>query len=136
MNKITFLLILIFFPKIIFSQNTVVLNSKLKSALVNTISQLLLDNYVFPDTAIKMSHCIKSKLKEGAYANITDPVAFSDALTVDLYSVYRDGHLLVQYIPQETTPASIGTSASSNVSQEDPLRRIKQANFGLKKWKF
>lgn len=133
MNKIIFLLILIFFPAIIFSQKTVVLNSKLRTTIVNNISQLLLDNYVFPDTAIKMSKCIKNKLKEGAYNKITDPVAFSDALTIDLYSVYRDGHMLVQFVPQEVTPESVVASTGSSGNNEDPLKKIKQANFGLKK---
>jgi retinol-binding protein 3 len=132
MNKIKFLLILIFFPSITFSQKTVVLNSKLRSTIVNNISQLLIDNYVFPETAIKMSNCIKDKLKEGAYNKITDPVAFSDALTIDLYSVYRDGHMLVQFAPQETSQNTVA-STNSQVNNEDPLKRIKQANFGLRK---
>ena len=54
MNKIKFLVILIFFPTIIFPQKPVVLNSKLRSTIVNNISQLLIDNYVFPDTALKI----------------------------------------------------------------------------------
>jgi retinol-binding protein 3 len=133
MNKIKLLLILIFFPTITFSQRTVVLNSKLRSTIVNNISQLLLENYVFPDTAIKMSNCIKNKLKEGAYNKITDPVAFSDALTIDLYSVYRDGHMLVQFVPQEVAPKPVVASTSSQANNEDPFKKIKQANFGLRK---
>jgi retinol-binding protein 3 len=133
MNKIKYYLVLIFFPTMFFSQKTVLLNSKIRSTIVNNISQMLLDNYVFPDTAVKMSNCIKNKLKEGAYNKITDPVAFSDALTIDLYSVYRDGHLLVQFVPQQATQNSNVASTSSQINNEDPLQRIKQANFGLKK---
>lgn len=133
MNKIKFLLLLIFFPTVIFSQKRVVLDPGLRSAIVNNISRLLLNNYVFPDTAIKMSNCIKRKLSEGAYNKITDPVAFSDALTIDLYSVYHDGHLLVQFVPQEVTPASSAPQTSAPLMSEDPLKSIKQANFGLKK---
>lgn len=133
MNKIKFLLILIFFPTIIFPQKTIVLNSKLRSTIVNNICQLLLDNYVFPETATKMSNCIKNKLKEGAYNKITDPVAFSDALTIDLYSVYHDGHMLVQYVPQENNLKQIVSATNSQENNEDPFKRIKQANFGLRK---
>jgi hypothetical protein len=133
MNKLKTLLLLIFFPAILFSQNTIILNSKSKTEIVKNISQALLDNYVFPDTAIKMSNCILKKLKQGAYNKITDPVAFSTALTSDLYSVYRDGHMLVQFNPQELVPESIDTSTHNQKSEEDPFKKIKQANFGLKK---
>jgi len=80
-----------------------------------------------------MSNCIKNKLKEGAYNKITDPVAFSDALTIDLYSVYHDGHMLVQYVPPDANPKPVVASTSPQVNTEDPLKKIKQANFGLRK---
>ena len=133
MNKVKFLFTLLFFPFLLFSQKQDELNSKLRSTIVNNISQLLIDNYVFPDTALKMSHCIKKKLKAGAYNKITDPVAFSDALTIDLYSVYRDGHMLVQYIPQDADSIEVIASDSSKETKIDPFKRIKQANFGLSK---
>lgn len=123
------LLSLLLLPIIAFSQDKVTLNAKKRSAIVGNISDLLLDYYVFPDTAVKMSNHIQHRLKSGAYNKITDPVAFSDALTVDLYSVYHDGHMLVQYAPQQFR----NTPSSSTEPEEDPLRRIKQANFGLKK---
>lgn len=129
MNKLKILLILIFSSTIIFAQQPLILNSKSRTEIVNNISQILLDNYVFPDTAIKMSNCITKKLKQGAYNKITDPVAFSDALTIDLYSIYQDGHLMVKYAPQEFTKPR----ADNPVSIEDPFKKSKQANFGLKK---
>ena len=97
MRKVSLALILLFQTRLL-SQNTIVLNSKLKSTIVSNISTLLLDNYVFPDTAVKMSSYIMKKLKDGAYNTITDPVAFSDAITIDLHSVYHDRHMLVQFI--------------------------------------
>lgn len=133
MNKTKLFLVLIFFTSTLFSQNTVLLTSKTRASLVTTISQLLLNNYVYPDTAINMSNRIQNKLKEGAYNNITDPVAFSDALTIDLHAVYHDRHLLVQFVPPEPAPAAVSASTPSQRNTEDPLRRIKRANFGLKK---
>jgi retinol-binding protein 3 len=133
MNKFKFLLILIFIQTIVFPQNTIVLNSKLNSTIVNNISQLLLYNYVFSDTAVKMSICIKNKLKEGAYNKITDPVAFSDALNIDLYSVYQDAHMLVQFVPIEAIPESIVEPTNSQLNNEDSFKKIKYANFGLRK---
>lgn len=123
------LLSFLLLPLVAFNQNKTVLNAKTRAAIVTNISDLLLDYYVFPDTAVKMSDYIQHRLKSGAYTKITDPVAFSDALTVDLYSVYHDGHMLVQYAPQQLQSAPVLQAEP----EEDPLRRIKQANFGLKK---
>jgi hypothetical protein len=134
MTKFKFLILIFFLPTVIFAQKTTILTTKTRTEIVNNVSQLLLDNYVFPDTAIKMSNCIKNKLKDGAYNKITDPVALSDALTIHLYSVYRDGHLLVQYRPPVHAAVPVNTGSSANpVNDQDPLRRIKRANFGLKK---
>ncbi|MES2288019.1 MAG: S41 family peptidase [Bacteroidota bacterium] len=129
MNKLKFFLTLIFFPTIIFAQKTVILNSKYRTEIVKNISQILLDNYVFPETAIKMSNCITKKLKDGAYDKIKDPVAFSDVLTIDLYSIYHDGHLMVKYAPQ----AFVKPPIDHPPIIEDPFKKIKQANFGLRK---
>lgn len=128
MNKLKFLLLLILFPTIIFAQNAIPLTAKSKTEIVKNISQLLLDNYVFPDTALKMSNYIKDKLKKGAYNKISDPVLFSDVLTNDLHSVYFDRHMLVQYFPPNNSVVSTDT-----VEKEDPFKRIKEANFGFKK---
>lgn len=131
MRQLKFLLLLFFIPFFTFSQNALVLNSKSRADIVTTISELLLNNYVFADTALKMSNCIKKKLAQGAYDKITEPVAFSDALTIDLYSVYRDGHLLVSYVPQQNTPPQAVQAVP--VTNDDPMQSMKDANFGLKK---
>lgn len=133
MHKMKLIALLFLFPSILFSQETVVLNSKSRALIVNNISQLLMDNYVFPETALEMSNTIKNKLKNGAYNKITDPVAFSDALTIDLYSVYRDGHMLVQFVPEVVTPAPDMLLTNSDEENDAEFKRIKQANFGLRK---
>lgn len=123
------LLVLLLSGAAAYAQPGFLLNSKSRAAVVNTIGQLLTDNYVFPDTALLMSQRIRSQWKKGAYDKITDPVAFSDALTLDLYSVYHDPHLLVQYVAPSTAPVPT-TPPPVN---EDPLHEIKEANFGLRK---
>jgi len=109
-----------------------ILTTKAKAEIVNRISGLLLDNYVYPDTARRMSNLLKQKQKDGAYRTITDPIAFSDALTADLYSVYHDRHLLVQYNPAFEAQLRNPVQATT-ATREDPLRRIREANFGLSK---
>ncbi|MEO6903574.1 MAG: S41 family peptidase [Bacteroidia bacterium] len=129
MNKFKFLTLIIFFPTLIFAQKASLLTTKSRTEIVKNISESLVANYVFPDTAVKMSNFIKSKLKKGGYNKITDPVAFSDALTIDLYSIYRDGHMLVKFDPGEIKPML----KTISTIDEDRLKKIKQANFGLRK---
>lgn len=127
-RRTVLLLLFLFVPVVFHAQSK--LASKTRKETVHNISRLLLDNYVFPETAEKMSALITAKLKEGAYNNITDPVALSNVLTLDLYSVYHDRHLQVRYFPPQTVPAE---TSSANQPTEDPMERIRRANFGLQR---
>ncbi|MES2780636.1 MAG: S41 family peptidase [Bacteroidota bacterium] len=114
------------------AQNTVAtytLTSKTRLEVVNVIRQLLMDHYVFPDTARIMSAYLNQRLKAGAYNNSKDPVVFSDALTRDLFSVYHDGHLLVQYNPAFALQLSNPTVPTNNTNE---LERNRELNYGFR----
>ena len=118
-----------------FSQNNstpVQLDSKSRLAIFMSISQLMKDNYVEPETAIKMSNYIEKREKGGAYNYVTDPVAFSDMLTNDMYSIYHDGHLSVQYNPALEAQL-LETAASVSPANDTPPQRNINANFGFRK---
>jgi len=135
MNYNLILALLLFSQNIVFAQKSNPdshLNSKSKSVIVMNVSQLLLDNYVYPDTAIRFSKYIQQRLKSGAYENITDPVVFSDVLSNDLYAVYHDKHLSVQYNPALASQLSDPVSPAETVIETVP-KRNRDANFGLSK---
>jgi len=69
------------------------------SLIIDSIGQVLYRNYVFPDTALKMSAYLKNEFKKGAYAGIKDPVELANRLWKDLQKVHHDGHLRLQYAP-------------------------------------
>lgn len=121
-----FRIAILLLPLLAFAQETR-LTPTARKETVTAVSRLLLDNYVFPETAAKMSTLILGKLKSGGYTAITDPVALSDALTVDLYSVYHDRHLLVRYFPPTANPAP------QSPAPADPMARLYRANFGLQR---
>lgn len=112
------------------AQKAIPLSAKAKAEVVNRVSDLLIRNYVYPDTAAKMAAYIKKKHREKAYDSYADPAQFSSALTNDLYSIYHDGHLMLQYNPGLESQLLNPTAPQT---EEDPLERIKQANFGLTK---
>lgn len=123
-------LLLIFLSSYLIAQKPVILDKKAKTAVVNSVSDLLLKYYVNEATAAKMSSYILKRHKEGAYDKINDYPVLSSSITNDLYTVYHDAHLLVEYNPgleeqlRDTTPPA---------QTEDPFARIKRANFGLAK---
>src|SRR4051812_15810753 len=79
--------------------NTGHLTPLIKSQIIENVSSTLISNYVYPDTAVKMSGYIKQRLKNGAYNSVTDHQKFAKMVTADLLSVFNDGHLLVRYSP-------------------------------------
>ena len=122
------LLFFLLIPAMLFAQQHSVLTAKTKAETVESICRSLLDSYIFPDTAKKMADKLRKRIKEGAYNKITDPVAFSDALTLDLYSIYQDRHMQVRYV-QATNPAVL----ENTIFSEDLYQRTVRANFGLSK---
>src|SRR5688572_21523457 len=81
------------------SQLAAKLSAKTRGEVVNAIGKRLVEQYVYEDTAVKMSSYLRQKLAKGAYDKINDPVLFAETLLADLRSVYTDGHLLIQYNP-------------------------------------
>ncbi|MCB0720921.1 MAG: hypothetical protein KDC42_01350 [Ignavibacteriae bacterium] len=111
------------------------LNSEEKMQVVTNISDLLNNNYIFPETAAKMEEFIKSQLQSGVYDNITDPMEFAMQMTKDLQSISKDKHIRVGYSPRQVN--EIREMQSQNVSQEEQDRMFLQQllgdNFGFKK---
>ncbi len=109
------------------------LNKTLRKQVVDNISLSLKDNYIYLDTAIRMSKFINSKFKAGAYDTIITPSVFASKLTSDLLSVYSDGHLSIEYNPNFST----GNSNPNTTDEEKPTERMlkfrKRVNFGFEK---
>lgn len=108
------------------------LDKNSRSTIVSNISSLLLQYYVYPDTAKRMSDEITNKLKKGDYNKITDAVEFSDQLTKDLHSIYHDGHLLVQYNPKFEAELK-DTSKQKPSTPIDHLKTLSNYNQGFRK---
>lgn len=129
MQKIVLLIIIGLFPSIVFSQTK--LSKKVNADVVNNVIQLLNDNYVYPDTALKMGNFLSKQLKNGAYDNIIKLQDLSDLINRDLNIVHHDGHLQLQYNPQ--LAADFSNPTDNTTTNVDPLKRIRDVNFGLNK---
>lgn len=122
-------------PSIIMSKETPeIVNEKERQEVVESVSQLLNDNYVFPEVAKKMTTLLKDKLKAGKYDAIELPNEFAQQLTTDLQSISEDKHLRVGFSPERIAQMK----AMSGGAAEQEARRLQQMknnNFGFQEVK-
>lgn len=143
--RIALMMSLIFWTTIVIIQNPVkaqtnegsgkVLNKEAKMQTINSISDLLNNNYIFPETAKKMQEYISSQMNSGAYDNISDPMEFAQQMTKDLQEISKDRHIRVGYSPQQV--AEMRQNEMNQISPEEQERvffeRLLGDNFGFKK---
>ena len=104
-----------------------------KEEVVNAVSKIMIDSYVFPDVGLKMGTLLVTNLTNKVYVGFTDPVEFASKLTQDLVSVSHDKHIRIFFDPE-------WVSESKNIlSKEDSLKLAdrdlsiwKNENFGFK----
>ncbi|HEY3250967.1 MAG TPA: S41 family peptidase, partial [Ignavibacteria bacterium] len=110
------------------------LTPQVKVQTINKISKILKENYVFPETAIKMENFIKLQLNNKAYDNINDPMQFAEILTADLQSISKDKHLRVRFSPQDAENLLNQRKDGPDPEAEKKfIESMKKENFGFKK---
>ncbi len=109
-------------------------DTKVKQQTVKKITKLLNENYVFPETAKKMSELIKQKLSSGAYDSIDDPMKFAETLTADLQSISNDKHLRVRFSPDDAQRLLEQEKKGQDPDDEKHWNdMLKHENYGFKK---
>ncbi len=102
-------------------------------AVVDSLSGCLINNYVYKDTAQKMTAYLHKRLTDGAYNAITNPAEFAQALNADVHNVYNDKHLSVQYDPRlENMLKDTSHAGDKQRNQRDQQFAARQ-NYGFKK---
>jgi C-terminal processing protease CtpA/Prc len=77
------------------------LSAEFKTATIKRISELINDNYVFPEVAKTTSTMLESKLKSGVFDTIQSAKSFARALTETVQSVNHDKHMRVRVTGNE-----------------------------------
>lgn len=72
-------------------------SKKQQGEIIESLSDKLTSDYIFPDVATKMTSELWLKQKSGAYAKITDSKEFAKVLTDDLRAISHDKHLSVNF---------------------------------------
>src|SRR5215469_13243323 len=87
-------------------QPDLTIDTATQNAVIDRLTKLLHENYIFPETAAKMEAALRDHQQKRDYDKLTSAKAFAEALTSHLQDVSHDKHLRVQYsfrpIPPET----------------------------------
>jgi hypothetical protein len=100
--------------------------------VIKKISKILEDNYVYPESAKKMSSHLSGKLKKGDYKKLTSPGEFADQLGKDLREISKDLHIRVGYDPE-----AVERMRRREKNRDDPellelrLKELRRTNFGF-----
>src|SRR4030043_2267619 len=98
MMKVRLIAIILLLPISLWSQ--VELTQENREEMVESVCQLLKDNYVFPDIAEQLCDTLHNNLEKGEY-NVDTYDELSDLFSRDLKSVNNDLHLNVWSIPPD-----------------------------------
>jgi len=134
-QKFTTVIIVLLFliVSLSFSQEKPKIDAGLKEKTINKICKMLTENYVFPETANKISEYLKTQSNTNAYDNITDPVEFGEILTSDVQSISKDKHLRIRYSPEDAKRMKESEGQRPDPEREkEMLQMMKAENFGFK----
>ncbi len=115
------------------------LNREEISIAIDSISNKLQLNYVFPDVANKMAQVLNANLKEGIYDSTVHPKAFAKQLTEDLQTVSKDKHLRVIYNPSIIARENSMTDEDRANEETEWIKtlvqHLKRDNYGFREVK-
>ncbi len=108
------------------------LQARHRAELINDVSSLLIEYYIFADVGEEMITLIKKKLKHGDYEPLTTVAALTDQITRDLQSISHDRHLHVS--AAEAPPMNqAGTEVDEAAIQQRMLEQARFSNFGFER---
>lgn len=106
------------------------LDSGGRQRVLDGVTSILKEWYVYPETARKMDDALRDHQKHGDYDAITDGDAFAGLLTRQLQEISHDKHLRVVYSPYKLPPDEHGPSPERKAMQR---KQLEHANCGFVK---
>ena len=106
------------------------INKEQRTEVVERISKIIIENYVFPKVAELNSTFIQEQLKSGKYNEIIDADKFAKKLTTDLQHINHDKHMVVRV--NKPIKVQLEQEQTNNPYLEY-LKQEQEENFGFKK---
>ena len=107
-----------------------ILDKAIQAEIVQSLSEKLRANYVFPDVAEQICDCLQKHLKNGDYTDITEGEFFALALTLHMQEVNHDEHLWVKWHPEPLPVDEIPLRLNQEWQDERKLE-ARLGNYGL-----
>lgn len=122
---------------LVFGQSqTISIDRKEKEQVIDSISALLANYYIFPEKTPPAISLLKANFKKGAYDKYTDPHTFADKLTEDVVSVIHDRHFHVYFDPEAIAEERKAVSQKDSAPLiQNEIARGAAHNFGFKEIK-
>jgi retinol-binding protein 3 len=128
--------IFLFFSCSAFAQNnSVQMDTKEQKAVIDSVSRLLNDNYIFPGVAKKMTDFLFENYQKGSYTAIASAPAFAERLTEDLRSISKDKHLRVRFDPRFVQDLKANSQGTGDDLPPAFLENARMTNYGFKEVK-
>ena len=107
-----------------------ILDKAIQAEIVQSLSEKLRANYVFPDIAEQICACLQKHLEDGDYTDITEGEFFALALTLHMQEVNHDEHLWVKWHP-EPLPVDESPLRLNQEWQDERKLEARLDNYGL-----
>lgn len=92
------------------NQEDLVITTKEKAKIIDTIITTVNSTYIFPDIALQVEKAIRTHQKKGEYNKITSSKEFADTISNQLVQISNDKHLRILFsydtVPQKTEKES------------------------------
>jgi hypothetical protein len=116
--------------------NTNIVNEQQKSKIIQELSKLLQERYIFPKVAKKITRKLEDDFEKGEYQNINDLSSLALKLRKTLHEISKDKHLCVLY-DQEHLKRIIDNGNNKKETEklelQNAIRIGKKENFGFLK---
>jgi hypothetical protein len=106
-------------------------------AVIDSLCASLNANYVFPETAKKISTQLQASLKAGDFKQLTNPGDFGNDITRRIQDICHDKHLRVRFAPQMAAELEEQQNRPEGEREvpEAWMNEMKRDNFGFKEVK-
>ncbi|GAA4271183.1 hypothetical protein U6A24_04745 [Aquimarina gracilis] len=109
------------------------LTKKEKKNLVESVSKVLMENYVFLQVAKQLVEILESNKCRGLYDTIASHTVFAKQLTKDVQSINSDKHLRVLCEPERIKKRSKASSPQDSIKKEQGyLNWLRRPNYRFK----
>ncbi|NHJ49704.1 MAG: S41 family peptidase [Asgard group archaeon] len=113
-----------------------VIDKKIISKMIDEITKLLNERYIFKDVAKKIDETLQKKFEDGEFNDAKDAQTFAVKVDKVLQEISNDGHLHILYDPYRMEQLIADREMSEKEKdkiKKERIARLKKSNFGFNK---